>query len=131
MVAAANKSNFGSEHYLKILVDDATYQSSKTHFVYDVRPPIQVKGKSHLIPIYSPIDPEDVCLPPPKENDHVIVGRENELKILKKVVDAMVDQSKKKSLLLMHGMPQQTFLHHDNNISCCRLCWMWQDCLVE
>ena len=104
MVAASNKANLSSENSLKILVDEPTFQSSKNHFVFNVLTPIQVKGKSNRISIYSPIDPDDVCLPPAMSNSHVIVGREKELKILKDAVAALVDQTKKKCLVLLHGM---------------------------
>lgn len=67
MVAASNPTILvPTENFMKILVDEPTYKQAKTHVVFNVITPISVKGKSGKIPVFEPIDPEDVCLPPMK-----------------------------------------------------------------
>lgn len=100
MVAASNHPEIS----MKILVDQATREVTSSHFVYQTLPPISLKGKSQLIPIFSPLDPEDVCLPPSSGvHPHIIVGREKELQVLTNTLDALVG-SQKKAVVLLHGV---------------------------
>lgn len=56
MQAAANLAPDGEqEQVLPILCDAATYEATRGRLVFDVLPPVQVKGKTEPVPIYRPL----------------------------------------------------------------------------
>lgn len=83
-----------------VLVSEGVYNGSYTHFKYEEKAPIRVKGKTELIPIYRVLEEGRGSLAGTIEDRIPFVGRLKELKTLNKTISSMVNDKKPRFILI-------------------------------
>lgn len=84
----------------RVLCDDDTFRAVGIHLLFDKPRPIPVKGKTGLVPVYSPLS-DTSLLPPLEVHESQLIGREAELGVFAQLLDQVKEGQNR--LLLLEG----------------------------